>query len=101
MKKYCIQVSYSFTEKQFSIGSFNTPQETYKAMCQLAAKEAYDQNEDFASGKTCNLHFDAEKGAIDMHYEKPDSWSYFRVQKKEQEERVKEREKLWEPENEI
>lgn len=79
-------------EKQLSIGSFDTPQETYKAMCQLAAKEAYAQNEDFASGKTCTLHFDAKKGAIDLHYEKTDTWSYFRVQKKEQKERVKERE---------
>ena len=57
---YGIKVSYPWGDQEEGLyGDYKTKEEAYKGMCELACKEAYVQNEEFAEDRTCSIEFDA------------------------------------------
>lgn len=62
-------------------------------MCMIAATEAYTQNEEAETGRTCTVIFDAAKGSINLHYDSCNTWVHYKVVKAGSENgpRVKER----------
>lgn len=79
-KRYGIEISYSWGAKEDVLyGSYDTPKEAYESMCQLAAKEAFVQGEEFLPEKTCSIHFNPAKKEIDLHYESDNTWCYYRI----------------------
>lgn len=79
MKEYSIKITYSWGDEEEPYGKYPSKDEAFKAMCTIAAREAYVQNEEGEIGRTCILMFDAAKGAIDLHYDYDNTWCYYRV----------------------
>ena len=79
MAEYTIHISYSWGEEEEPYGKYPNKEEAFKAMCIVAAREAYTQNEEAEVGRTCILLFDAAKGTIDLHYDYDNTWCYYRV----------------------
>lgn len=79
MAEYTIHISYSWGEEEEPYGKYPNKEEAFKAMCIVAAREAYTQNEEAEVGRTCTLLFDAAKGTIDLHYDYDNTWCYYRV----------------------
>lgn len=77
--KYSIKISYSWGDEEEPYGEYNSEEEAYKAMCELASKEAYIQNENFEVENSCVIYFDAYNKEIDLHYDNDDTWCYYRV----------------------
>lgn len=79
--KYGIKVSYSWGDEEESLyGEYTSEEEAYKAMCELASKEAYVQNEDFDIDRSCAVYFNAYSKEIDLHYDCDNTWCYYRIE---------------------
>ena len=78
-QKYQIHISYSWGDEEPAFGKFDTKEEAWKEMCKLAAKEAYVQNEEFGEDKQCSVHYNAFEKKIDLHYERDNTWCYYRI----------------------
>lgn len=82
---YGIEISYSWGDCEDGLyGNFETKEEAYKEMCELAGKEAFVQNEEFESERTCTVYFDGYTLRVDLHYDVDDTWCYYRIKEKEE-----------------
>lgn len=81
MTEYTIHISYSWGEEKEPYGNYPNKEEAFKAMCIVAAREAYTQNEESKVGRTCTLLFDAAKGTIDLHYDYDNTCGHYKVVK--------------------
>lgn len=80
MMKYGIEISYSWGEKEDEpYGEFESPEEAYRKMCQMAAKEAYVQGEDFLPEQKCSVFFYPYEKQINLLYRYDNAWCYYRV----------------------
>ena len=80
---YGIEISYSWGDCEDGLyEEFKTEEEAFKKMCELAAKEAYVQNEEFLDTHTCVVYFNAYEKEIDLHYNSDDTWCYYRIKSK-------------------
>lgn len=79
---YGIEISYSWGENEGCYGEFPTEELAYKEMCNVAAKEAYVQNQEFLPENTCSVQFDAANKSVDLHYDYDDTWCHYRVVKR-------------------
>ena len=79
--KYGIKISYSWGDEEDGLyGKYASKKEAYKAMCELASKEAYVQNEDFDENGSCAIYFNAYNKEINLHYDNDNTWCYYRVE---------------------
>ena len=76
-KKYEIEITYSFDDGIESMGYFNTPEEAYERMCQVAATEAYVQGSEFFPEQDCIVYFHPSEKRIALHYLSDDEWCYY------------------------
>ena len=76
---YGIKITYSWGDEEPICGEYKTKEEAFEKMCELAAKEAYVQNEEFLETHTCEVLFNAFEKAIDLHYYSDGEWCYYRV----------------------
>ena len=76
-KKYEIEITYSFDDGIESMGYFNTPEEAYERMCQVAATEAYVQGSEFLPEQDCIVYFHPSEKRIALHYLSDDEWCYY------------------------
>ena len=76
-KKYEIEITYSFDDGIESMGYFNTPEEAYERMCQVAATEAYVQGNEFLPEQDCIVYFHPSEKRIALHYLSDDEWCYY------------------------
>ena len=81
MKKYEIEITYSFDDSIETMGYFDTPEEAYERMCQLAATESYVQGSEFRPEQECTVYFHPFEKEIDLHYLSDGEWCYYRVKK--------------------
>lgn len=82
-KKYEIEITYSFDDGIESMGYFNTPEEAYERMCQVAATEAYVQGSEFFPEQNCIVYFHPSEKRIALHYLSDDEWCYYRINEME------------------
>lgn len=79
-EKYGIEITYSWGDEEEGLyGNYDTPEDAYEAMCQLAAKEAFVQGEEYLPENTCSVYFNPAKKQIDLHYESDNTWCYYRI----------------------
>ena len=80
---YGIEISYSWGYCEDNLyGDYQSKEDAYKDMCLLASEEAYVQNAEFESEKTCVVYFDAYNKEIDLHYECDSTWCYYRIKER-------------------
>ena len=78
--QYCVKITYSNNDSEEPYGHFETKEDAYKTLCQLAAKEAYVQNEEFLERNTCSIFFDAYEYKANLHYDVDNTYCYYRVE---------------------
>lgn len=70
MKKYEIEITYSFDSSIETMGYFDTPEEAYERIGQVVAIVCL--------GYDCQVYFRSLKKEVDVHFSNND-WRYYRV----------------------
>ncbi len=76
---FAVKMSYSWRDQEPIRTLYSTEREAFKAACHLAAEEAFAQNEEMDPDCPCTLIVDAGDYAIDLHYQKNETFCHYRV----------------------
>ena len=76
---FAVKMSYSWGDQEPVRTLYSTAKEAFKAACHLAAEEAFAQNEEMDHDCPCIIIVDAGEYAIDLHYQKDETFCHYRV----------------------
>ena len=77
---YSVKVSYSWgDEEEEFYGKLPAKEQAFAKACEMAGKEAYVQNEEFAPGKTCSIFVDAANLAVDLTCDHDGEKCFYRI----------------------
>lgn len=76
---FAVKMSYSWEDQEPIRTLYSTAKEAFKAACHLAAEEAFVQNEEMEPDCPCTIIVDAGDYAIDLHYQKDETFCHYRV----------------------